>query len=799
MSENFERRYIAAKRALFDKAYSSLNEKQREAVFTTERPLLILAGAGSGKTTVLVKRIAFIIKYGNAYYSENVPRGLSEEQVRSLEAASELPIEEIEQLLPVFIDSPCPPWQVLAITFTNKAANEIKARLASAFSSDTTIASDIWAGTFHSVCMRILRKYGDRIGFTQGFTIYDTDDAKKLISSCMKRLNIDEKILPIKTVMNEISRAKDKLITPEMFLAEVGSDYRLKKISDIYTEYQKQLSGANALDFDDIIMQTVRLLEDDKEVCAYYQNRFKYVCVDEYQDTNRAQFVLTSLLSGGSRNLMVVGDDDQSIYKFRGATIENILDFDRTYSDARVIKLEQNYRSTQNILDAANEVIKNNKGRKGKNLWTAKGEGEKIQLSRLDDQNLEARYIIDTVNRMVSRGDKSYKDFAVLYRVNAQSNNIERAFAKSGMPYRVLGGIRFSDRKEIKDVVAYLQLINNHSDRERLLRIINEPKRKIGPKAIECIIDIAEAENCSLFEVIKNADRYIALANYKTKLSEFASLIEDLTELSRKVSIDVLTKEVLERSGYRQMLIDAGEEEAERLENLEEFISNIIEYQQNNEEPTLTGFLEETALVADVDRYDETADAVVLMTIHSAKGLEFPIVFLPGLEDGIFPGMQSILDPSELEEERRLAYVAITRAKERLFISHAKCRLLYGRTQYNPRSRFVDEIPQTLIDDATEQGTVANQFASASKFYGASPKSKPSVLREEVTINKQIFKKPSSKLPILSEGDRVSHMTFGEGEIISVKPMGADTLYEIIFDKVGTKKLMATYAKLKKL
>ena len=799
MSENLEMRYIAAKRALFDKAYSSLNEKQREAVFTTERPLLILAGAGSGKTTVLVKRIAFIIKYGNAYYSENVPRGLSEDQLRSLEAASELSIEEIEQLLPVFIDSPCPPWQVLAITFTNKAANEIKARLASAFSADTTIASDIWAGTFHSICMRILRKYGDRIGFTQGFTIYDTDDAKKLISSCMKRLNIDEKVLPIKTVMNEISRAKDKLITPEMFLAEVGSDYRLKKISDIYTEYQKQLSGANALDFDDIIMQTVRILEEDREVCSYYQNRFKYVCVDEYQDTNRAQFVLTSLLSGGSRNLMVVGDDDQSIYKFRGATIENILDFDRTYSDAKVIKLEQNYRSTQNILDAANEVIKNNKGRKGKNLWTAKGEGEKIQLSRLDDQNLEARYIIDTVNRMVSRGDKSYKDFAVLYRVNAQSNNIERAFAKSGMPYRVLGGIRFSDRKEIKDIVAYLQLINNHSDRERLLRIINEPKRKIGPKAIECIIDIAEAERCSLFEVIKNADRYIALANYKTKLSEFAALIEDLTELSGKVSIDVLTKEVLERSGYRQMLVDAGEEEAERLENLEEFISNVIEYQQNNEEPTLTGFLEETALVADVDRYDETADAVVLMTIHSAKGLEFPIVFLPGLEDGIFPGMQSIFDPSELEEERRLAYVALTRAKERLFITHAKCRLLYGRTQYNPRSRFVDEIPQTLIDDATEQGIVANQFASVSQFYGTSPKIKPSVLREEVTINKQIFKKPSSNLPILSEGDRVSHMTFGEGEIISVKPMGADTLYEIIFDKVGTKRLMATYAKLKKL
>ena len=796
MTETIKERYLRAKRALFDKAYSALNDKQREAVFTTEGPLLILAGAGSGKTTVLVKRIAFIIKYGNAYYSQNVPEGMNEAQIESLESALALPAEEIEQLLPVFISNPCPPWQVLAITFTNKAANEMKTRLASVFSNDESIANDIWAGTFHSVCMRILRRYGSRIGYGEGFTIYDTDDAKKLISSCLKKLNIDEKILPIKSVMNEISRAKDKLMTPEMFESEAGSDFRLSKTALVYKEYQKVLKESNALDFDDIIMQTVRLLHEDEEARTYYQRRFRYVCVDEYQDTNKAQFVLTSLISAGSRNLMVVGEDDQSKYKFRGATIENILDFDRTYDDAKVIKLEQNYRSTQNILDAANEVIKNNSGRKGKTLWTAKKEGEKIHLRRLDDQNLEARYIIDTINRMVASGERRFKDFAVLYRVNAQSNNLENVFARSGIPYRMLGGVRFSDRKEIRDIVAYLQLINNHADRERLLRIINEPKRKIGPKAIEAVIEIAEAEGCSLFEVIRHSDRYVALANYRSRFDEFADVIERLSELSDEVSLDVLVRETLERTGYKQMLIDAGEQEAERLENLEEFISNVIEYQQNAEEPSLTGFLEETALVADVDRYDENADAVVLMTIHSAKGLEFPVVFLPGLEDGIFPGMQSILDPGELEEERRLAYVAITRAKERLFITHTKCRLLYGRTQYNPRSRFVEEIPSALIEDETESS--ANTAYVQSR--GGQQVRQNTVRREEITVGKPLARTaPKSPATLFSEGDRVSHMTFGEGEILSVKPMGADTLYEIMFDKVGTKKLMATYAKLKKI
>ncbi|MEE0968811.1 MAG: 3'-5' exonuclease, partial [Clostridia bacterium] len=781
---------------LFDKVYSSLNEKQREAVFTTDGPLLILAGAGSGKTTVLVKRIAFIIKYGNAYYNDSIPDGINEAQIKSLEEAVDLPSEEIEQLLPVFISSPCPPWQVLAITFTNKAANEIKARLSAAFLQDDSIASDIWAGTFHSVCMRILRKYGSRLGYADGFSIYDMDDSKKLISSCMKKLNIDEKVMPIKTVQNIISRAKDSLMTPDEFELEMSSDFRMKKVSDIYSEYEKQLKAANALDFDDIIMETVKLLRKDEEVRTYYQRRFKYVCVDEYQDTNKAQFALTELLSSGYENLMVVGDDDQSIYKFRGATIENILDFDRAYKNAKIIKLEQNYRSTGNILDAANNVILNNSGRKGKTLWTSKGEGEKIHLRRIDDQNLEARYIIDKINGMVSQGERKYKDFAVLFRVNAQSNNLEKAFARSAIPYRMLGGVRFSDRKEIKDIVAYLQLINNHSDRERLLRIINEPKRKIGAKAIEAIADIADAEGCSLYDVIRNSHKYISLGSYSARLADFADTIDYLTSLSSEVSIDTLVRKTLECTGYKKMLEDAGEEEEERLQNLEEFVSNVIEYQQSTEEPTLTGFLEETALVADVDRYDENADAVVLMTIHSAKGLEFPVVFLPGLEDGIFPGMQSILDPAELEEERRLAYVAITRAKEKLFLTHTKCRLLYGRTQYNPVSRFVEEIPNNLIINENEGSEV-----TATTYRSFMPRSAGSTfIREDITVNKPLFKdKKSVKAPLFSEGDRVSHLTFGEGEVLSVKPMGADTLYEIAFDRVGTKKLMATYAKLKKL
>ena len=795
---NLHDRYLKAKRALFEKAYSELNAEQRKAVFTVDGPLLILAGAGSGKTTVLVKRIAFIIKYGNAYASEYVPFDIAEPDVARLESAINLTKEEIIPLLNQFAQNPCAPWRMLAITFTNKAAGEIRSRI-NAQLGESDIANEIWSGTFHSICLRILRVHADKIGYHTGFSIYDQDDSKKAITACMKDLNIDVKMLPVKSVQNTISRAKDKMITPEAFYAEVGNDYRLKQIGRIYEAYQKKLKSSNALDFDDIIMQTVILLRKFPEVREYYQNRFRYVCVDEYQDTNEAQFALTALLSGGHGNIMVVGDDDQSIYRFRGATIENILNFDKTFPKAKIIRLEQNYRSTQNILDAANAVIRNNTGRKGKTLWTNAGEGEKIHLKKVFDHNEEARYISDKIQKMVSDG-KEYRDFALLYRNNAQSSTIERTFAKSGIPYRIIGGVRFADRKEIKDIVAYLQLIQNHNDDERLVRIINEPKRKIGDKTLDGVRAIAYEENCSMFKIIENADKYLALSKSADKLLEFAALINYLTALVGETTLEAFINQVMDKSGYRQMLINAGEIERDRLENLEEFLTGAIEYESKYVDDgsytsVLEGFMEETSLVADVDRYDESADAVVLMTAHSAKGLEFPYVFLPGMEEGLFPSMQSITATSaEVEEERRLCYVAITRAKKELFIVHTNQRMLYGRTQFNPESRFLKEIPSELIQ---REKSPYDKPKTPINPYGDNS-SRP--VYDTLTIN-AVPKKPAQAqaTSTLEAGDRVFHATFGEGDLISVKKMGADWLYEVVFDKVGTKKLMATYAKLKKL
>ena len=795
---NLGDRYIRAKRALFNKAYSELNDMQRKAVFSVDGPLLILAGAGSGKTTVLVKRIAFIIKYGNAYASEYVPYDVTEQEVAKLEAAINLSKEEILPLLDVFATNPCAPWRMLAITFTNKAAGEIKSRI-NAQLGNSDIANEIWSGTFHSICLRILRVHADKIGYAQGFSIYDQDDSKKAITSCMKDLNIDTKSMTPKAVQSHISRAKDRMIGPADFYAEAGNDFRLKQIARIYEAYQARLVASNALDFDDIIMQTVILLRKYPEVREYYQNRFRYVCVDEYQDTNEAQFALTALLSGGYQNIMVVGDDDQSIYRFRGATIENILNFDKTFPTAKIIRLEQNYRSTQNILDAANAVIKNNSSRKGKTLWTNAGEGEKLHLKKVFDHNEEARYIADKIQKMVSEG-KEFRDFALLYRNNAQSSTIERTFAKSGIPYRIIGGVRFSDRKEIKDIVAYLQLIQNHNDDERLVRIINEPKRKIGDKTLEGVRAIAREQGSSMFRVIENADKYTALGKASEKLLEFANLINYLTRLVSEVSLETLINQVMDKSGYRQMLKDAGEVERDRLENLEEFLTGAIEYENNYSDDgsytsVLEGFMEETALVADVDRYDESADAVVLMTAHSAKGLEFPYVFLPGMEEGLFPSMQSVMaSEAEIEEERRLAYVAITRAKHELFIVHANQRMLYGRTQFNPESRFLREIPESLI--ARERSPYDKQKTVSSYMDRSFDKPQYDTLTISAAQRKSAVSAPKD---VLEAGDRVFHATFGEGDLISVKRMGADWLYEVVFDKVGTKKLMATYAKLKKI
>ena len=797
--QNLHDRYLKAKRELFNKAYSELNEMQRQSVFSVDGPLLILAGAGSGKTTVLVKRIAFIIKYGNAYASNYVPFDISDREVEQLENALNLTKEEIIPLLDRFAQSPCAPWRMLAITFTNKAAGEIKSRINTQL-GDSDIANEIWSGTFHSICLRILRVHGDKIGYSTGFSIYDQDDSKKAITTCMKDLDIDTKMLPVKSVQNTISRAKDKMITPDMFYSEVGNDYRLKQIGRIYEAYQNKLRASNALDFDDIIMQTVILLRKFPEVREYYQNRFRYVCVDEYQDTNEAQFALTALLSGGYGNIMVVGDDDQSIYKFRGATIENILNFDKTFPDAKIVRLEQNYRSTQNILDAANAVIRNNTGRKGKTLWTNAGEGEKIHLKKVFDHNEEARYIADKIQKMVSEGAQ-FRDFALLYRNNAQSSTIERTFAKSGIPYRIIGGVRFADRKEIKDIVAYLQLIQNHNDDERLVRIINEPKRGIGDKTLDGVRAIAREQGCSMFKIIENADKFTALSKSADKLLGFAALINYLTSLVGEMSLEAFITQVMDRSGYKQMLVAAGEVERDRLENLEEFLTGAIEYEKNYADDgsytsVLEGFMEETSLVADVDRYDETADAVVLMTAHSAKGLEFPYVFLPGMEEGLFPSMQSITSTNaEIEEERRLCYVAITRAKKELFIVHTNQRMLYGRTQFNPESRFLKEIPESLI--AKER----SPYDKPKKpVYSYADMSADRPKYDTLTIN-AVAKKATAQIKseTLEAGDRVFHATFGEGDVISVKRMGADWLYEVVFDKVGTKKLMATYAKLKKI
>ncbi len=803
---HFKEEYLRCKRALFDKYYGHLNDMQRQAVYTVNGPLLILAGAGSGKTTVLVNRIEYIIRYGNAVESGLAPTEITEEMLCEMKNALTLPRAELGEYLERFAVNPPPAWTVLAITFTNKAANEIKSRIAAAFGEESREASDIWAGTFHSVCMRLLRRWGDKVGYGDNFGVCDTDDAKKLISACMKQLNIDEKQLAVKSVMNTISRAKDRLLTPEMFAQEAGTDFKLKQTAKIYALYQERLKSSNLLDFDDIIMQTVRLLAECEEARENIQNRFRYICVDEYQDTNKAQLTLTLLLSGKYNNIMVVGDDDQSIYKFRGATIENILNFESTCKGARVVKLEQNYRSTKTILDAANGVIARNTTRHDKKLWTNGETGEKITLKKLGNQNDEARYICDQVLSGIRKQQATYRDYAVLYRTNAQSRSLEQAFTKSGIPYRMLGGTRFYDRLEIRDVLAYLCIINNPLDDLRLKRIINVPKRGIGDKSAATAEAMAVASGYPLLQFIRHAQDYKAIpASAAKSMEELAVLIENLRADALEKPVSELIRSVVEITGYGKMLAAAGEEEADRLDNIGELISSAAQYEQTSETPTLSGFLEDVALVSDVDKYDETADAVVLMTIHSAKGLEFPIVFLPGMEEGLFPGRQSIMQPEEIEEERRLAYVALTRAKKKLYITHVHDRMLNGSTQMNPLSRFAEEIPPELVDEQADtfgapvkkvsfgQSGASGGFGTSSyggykkpSFPGASrPSSAPRAPQRAAT-------------PQFAAGDRVKHGTFGVGTILSVRAMGSDTLYEIAFDTAGTKKLMATYAKLAK-
>lgn len=761
-----------------------MNDKQFAAVTTTEGPLLILAGAGSGKTTVLVNRIACLIRYGRAYTAQTAPAGLTEEMCAALRSAVQggaLPE------VPPAVDAPRP-WEILAITFTNKAAGELKERIAAKLGN---AAEGVWAGTFHSVCARMLRRFGDRLGYTSSFTIYDTDDQKRLMKSIYRQSDIDEKMLPIRSVLNAISRAKDELTDPAAYSRDAGGDYRAQKLAQLYVQYQNQLKAANAMDFDDVIVNTVRLLRQEEGVRAFYQHRFKYVMVDEYQDTNHAQFELVRLLAGGYNNLCVVGDDDQSIYKFRGATIANILEFEDTFEHATVIRLEQNYRSTQNILDAANSVIRNNTARKGKNLWTDNGEGDKIRVHTANDEQAEARFVVDTILQNVKAG-KKFCDHAVLYRMNAQSQSIENIMARSGIAYRVIGGQRFFERKEIRDVLAYLYVINNPSDTVRLRRIVNEPKRGIGDTTVQHAAEIADGLSLPLYEVFSTAADYPALQKSVAKLSAFCRMIEALRGKITEMPLAELVDAVLDQTGYLDALRLQGDEGLDRIENVKELKTSIALYETENEEPTLSGFLEEVALVTDIDAYDAGEDAVTMMTIHSAKGLEFDSVFLVGMEEGIFPGNQSIYaGEAEIEEERRLAYVGITRAKRCLYITNTTTRMLFGSTNRNRPSRFLGEIPGSLCVVDVQQNLFAAQR-------GAPAPKRPAY--SGFAAARQSFSAAAQpqRAEAFTAGERVRHKTFGEGTILSAMPVGNDCLIEIAFDAYGTKKLMSNFAKLER-
>lgn len=780
-----DREFIELRKQVIRKDFSNMNKEQFNAVVSTEGPLLILAGAGSGKTTVVVNRIACLIKYGRAYDSAYVPNDVDDAVIAQMRdfldnKTEKIPTEYLSDYAPQ-------PWQILAITFTNKAAGELKERIAAKLA---TSENEVWAGTFHSVCAKMLRRFGERLGYESSFAIYDTDDQKRLMKSIYKQYEIDDKMFPIRMVLNEISRAKDELITPDEYRNTCGSDFRAVKVAELYKVYQNQLKSANAMDFDDIIVNTVVMLRDFPDVREVYQKRFKYVMVDEYQDTNHAQFELVRLLSGGTGNLCVVGDDDQSIYKFRGATIENILSFEDTFNNATVIRLEQNYRSTQNILDAANSVIANNTARKGKNLWTDNGVGEKIRVHNAPDEQAEAKFVVDTVLANVREG-KKFADHAVLYRMNAQSQSIENIMARSGVPYRVIGGMRFFERKEIKDILSYLYVIANPSDSVRLRRIINEPKRGIGETSLQNAAEIANGLGVSLYEVIKNAADYPTIQRASAKLSQFCELIESLREKIDELPLAELVDEVAETSGYYSALRLTGEEGAERIENIKELKTSMALYQSENDEPTLAGFLEEVALVTDIDSYDSSEDAVTLMTVHSAKGLEFEEVFLVGLEEGIFPGTQSIYSgPAEIEEERRLAYVGITRAKKRLYITHTNTRMLFGSTNRNRVSRFLTEIPELLCEKDAPQTFTG---------YGSVSVSHKSPFDRHTVSRANTANAPRTDTVTLSAGDRVSHKAFGNGTVLSAVPIGNDCLVEIHFDSFGTKKLMKNFAKLEKL
>lgn len=799
LSQEKQIQFAALRRQKIAQEFSHLNPRQLEGVLATEGPLLLLAGAGSGKTTVLIHRIANLLRYGRGSDAQDIPDYVTEEDLQFLETYIEekTPTDQEESRARLLCSlEPAMPWQVIAITFTNKAAGELKQRLEVEIGPD---AQDIWAATFHSACVRILRRDIEKLGFPSSFTIYDTDDSVRVIKECLKELNMDNESFQPRTVLGYISRAKDEMLLAQDYMdrSKAQGDFRQQKIANVYSAYQKKLWAAGALDFDDIILHTVRLLQQYPEIREYYQKKFRYVLIDEYQDTNHLQYLLAGLLAGGRKNICVVGDDDQSIYRFRGATIENILSFESEYQNARVIRLEQNYRSTGNILEAANAVIRNNRGRKGKNLWTDHGDGDKVQCYTAVNERDEGMYIASQLLRAYGEG-KQWKDCAVLYRMNALSNQVEMALKSNSIPYRVVGGFRFFERAEIKDMLSYLCVIHNPDDDLRLLRVVNQPPRGIGAKTLETARSIAAEEDVSLWEVLCHASNWTALKKAAPKFQKFTDLIHAMQRLAEEAPLPEFYETLVQESGYADMLTAKKDNESKsRLENVHELSSSISGYLENAEEPTLGGFLDEVALYTDLDGVEETDNCVTLMTMHAAKGLEFPVVFTVGMEEGVFPGFRSIGEEEELEEERRLCYVALTRAKEKLYLTCAAQRMLFGRTSANLPSRFVKEIPEELVQFG---GRITKRperelFREDSwpEEENFSQVRKPAVVSRPQTVGTVAYRKPAPKaqpLPQFRKGDMVRHSAFGTGMILSVQPMGGDALLEVAFDNIGTKRMM---------
>ncbi len=810
MTKDFTDRYVAARRAVIARRYHRMNAMQREGVLATEGPLLLLAGAGSGKTTVLINRVDNLLNFGRGSDCDDVPDWAAEEDLDFLENFPESPApEDWHKARRLCAVDPAPPWSVIAITFTNKAAGELKERLEKMCGP---AAKDIWAATFHRACIRILRRDIEKLGagFTSNFTIYDSDDSKRVVRDVIKALELDEKEFNPRSVMTIISNAKDKNQSPDAFAqdAQTARDWRMPRVAEIYAGYDRRLREANALDFDDIILHTVHLLQKDEEVRSYYQKKFRYVLIDEYQDTNHLQYLLARLLAGGRKNICVVGDDDQSIYRFRGANIENILNFEEQYDTCRTIRLEQNYRSTQNILDAANAVIQHNTGRKGKTLWTESGAGEKVLVRTVFSESDEANFVASRIMESCEQG-KSWRDNAVLYRMNAQSNALEMALKRNGIPYKVYGGMKFFDRAEVKDMLAYLCVINNPADDLRLRRIVNVPARGIGGTTMDRAAQLAAEQGVSLWDILSHADQYPALKTTAVKLLAFTAVISELRELEETLALPELYDELCEKSRYIKALEEKKDMESRgRIENVQELRSSILGFLENSpDDSSLAGFLDSVALYTDLDNSSESDDWVSLMTMHSAKGLEFPNVYVVGMDEGVFPGLRAAGEEEEMEEERRLCYVAMTRARERLTMTTARQRMLYGRTSSNRPSRFLEELPAEPVDwqskrephapwsggeGASGASTCAPEGGPArSQMYTRSSR-QPRPLRDTGFTAPSAA--PASGLLSLEKGDAIEHRTFGKGMVLSVRPMGNDALLEVAFDGAGTKKLMLKVA-----